>query len=105
MRHYAPVMQWVELFLFNRGLATFSGDHVNLSILFPMERVFEDFVAHSFRRYQDQYDVDAQGPITFLATYKDRDAFMMKPDISLRSGNEVAFILDAKWEANQRPHH
>ena len=42
MRHYGPVMQWVGLFLFNRGLSTFAGRHVNLSLLFPMEEVFED---------------------------------------------------------------
>ena len=50
MRHYEPVMQWVGLFLFNRGLTTFVGRHVNLSLLFPMEEVFEDFFTRNFRR-------------------------------------------------------
>ena len=56
MSHYRPVMQWVGLFLFNRGLATFSGMNRNVSLLFPMEQVFEDFIADSFRRYQQRYD-------------------------------------------------
>ena len=98
MRHYEPVMQWVGLFLFNRGLTTFAGRHVNLSLLFPMEEVFEDFVTQSFRRYQDQYAVTSQGPREYLATIENRNAFMMKPDISLLSENRVAFILDAKWK-------
>ena len=44
MPHYVSVMQWVGLFLFRRGLTTFSGRHRNLSLLLPMEDVFEDFV-------------------------------------------------------------
>ena len=98
MRHYAPVMRWVGLFLFNQGLATFSGPHANLSLLFPMEQVFEDFLSHSFRRYQNGYAVIRQGPHRPLARLDDRDAFMMKPDLSLRAGNRIAFILDAKWK-------
>lgn len=99
MLHYEPVMQWVGLFLFGHGLATFSGRHRNLSLLFPMEQVFEDFVTHSFRRYQPNYRVVAQGPRKYLAKIDGREAFVMKPDISLqdRSGG-IAFILDAKWK-------
>ena len=55
-------MQWVGLFLFDHGLATFSGAHASLSLLFPMGQVFEDFVTDSFRSYQEQYTVTAQGP-------------------------------------------
>ena len=98
MAHYRPVMQWVGLLLFNRGLATFSGAYANLSLLFPMEQVFQDFVTDSFRRYQQHYTVAAQRPQRSIATIDDRPAFMMKPDISLLRGDSVAFILDAKWK-------
>lgn len=99
MPHYGPVMQWVGLFLFGQGLATYSGRHRNLSLLFPMEEVFEDYVTHSFRLHQTTYSVAAQGPPKYLARRFDgREAFMMKPDISLQKGNRVAFILDAKWK-------
>lgn len=98
MPHYGPVMQWVGLFLFGHGLATYSGRHRNLSLLFPMEQVFEDFVAHSFRRWQSGYRVAAQSPQKPLARIENQPAFMMKPDISLRKGDRVAFILDAKWK-------
>ena len=98
MLHYRPVMQWVGLFLFRHGLATFLGPHRNLSLLFPMEEVFEDFVTHGFRCYQKLYKVSAQGPEKPLAEIDGKGAFMMKPDISLRKGDRVAFILDAKWK-------
>ncbi len=98
MRHYESVMRWVGLFLFNHGLTTLAGRHANLSLLFPMEQVFEDFVVSSFRRYQKTYAVTGQRSQKHLATIDDREAFMMKPDILLLEGNRVTFILDAKWK-------
>jgi len=98
MNQYAPVMSWVRLFLFNHGLATFSGAHANLSLMFPMEQVFEDFVSHSYGRFQIKFAVSRQGPQRPMASIGDRNAFMMKPDLSLRDGNRVAFVLDAKWK-------
>ena len=57
MRHYDSVMPWVGLFLFGYGLATFSGPHVSRAFLFPMERVFEDFVTAAVRRHQQRFAV------------------------------------------------
>ena len=98
MNLYGPVMQWVGLFLFNKGLTTFAGQHVNISLLFPMEKVFENFVAHSFSRYQERYQVAAQHPQQNLATTGGRSVFTMKPDVALKCGKRVMFILDAKWK-------
>ena len=99
MRHYGRVMRWVDLFLFNRGLATWSGRHVDQSLLFPMEEVYEDFVTHSFRRHQAEFQVVAQGPSEHIASIGGKPVFAMKPDISLRKpSNTVRFILDAKWK-------
>ena len=98
MRHYRPVMQWVGLFLFERGLATFSGRHVTLSLLFNMEQVFQDFVAQSFRRFQNRYRVAVESPQVHLGNIDGKDVFMMKPDLSLKEGDRVVSILDAKWK-------
>ena len=98
MRHYDAVMAWVGLFLFNHGLATFSGKHVNQALLFPMEEVFEDYVADGFRRHQRDYHVRTQGPQKAFARIDRKDAFHMKPDIALVRSGEVRFVLDAKWK-------
>ena len=100
MRHYETVMAWVGLFLFNHGLATFAGDHVNRALLFPMEKVFEDFLVDAFQRHQTRYQVWAQRPQrSFARTEAGRGAFKMKPDIALMRGDgDVAFVLDAKWK-------
>lgn len=99
MRHYGPVMQWVGMFLFRQGLTTFAGRHANLSLLFPMEQVFEDFVTHSFLRHQNEFRLTRQGPERYLATHNGKGAFKTKPDISLTDGRDrVVYILDAKWK-------
>ena len=98
MRHYQTVMDWIGLFLFNHGLATFVGKHVNQALLFPMEEVFEDFLVDSFRRYQKSYPVVTQGPRESFACIRGRTAFQMKPDIALLQSGKVRFIVDAKWK-------
>ena len=74
------------------------GQHANVSLLFPMEKVFENFVAHSFSRYQRHFRVAAQHPQRKLATIDGEGAFTTKPDIALKDGGSVRFILDAKWK-------
>lgn len=99
MRHYREVLPWVGLLLFQHGLATFSGEHRNRALLFPMEEVFEDFVTASFRRYSG-YPVQSQRPQWPLVTEGKDGLFRMKPDIALMSESrkQPAFILDAKWK-------
>ena len=99
MTHYRAVMEWVRLVLFGYGLTTFVGAHTNVSLLFPMEEVFEDFVGTSLRRYQSRYRVVEQGLRKSLATFNGTDVFQTKPDVALQSGRETVFILDAKWKA------
>ena len=98
MRHYDTVMAWVGLFLFHHGLATFSGQHVNQALLFPMEEVFEDFVSDAFRRHQRVYGLKTQGPQKAFARIDGKDAFHLKPDIALVRSGQVQFVLDAKWK-------
>ena len=101
IQHYDEVMQWVGLFLFDQGLTTFAGKHVNQTLLFPMWEVFEDFVTASFRRYQKDFFVYKQRPQKPLACIGGKGVFYMKPDISLTKQDkqdDVKFILDTKWK-------
>lgn len=98
MRHYTNIMQWIGLFLFNRGLSTYAGKHSNLSLLFPMEKVFEDFVTDSLKRHQSHYAVRSQQPQQYLANLNQEPRFTTRPDIALMKNNAVQYILDAKWK-------
>lgn len=102
MQHYRPVMQWVRLFLFGHGLATFSGKHENVCLLFPMERVFEDFVAHSFQKHAPpQYNTRFQ--MSERKMLVENSKYKMRPDIILKSEDGGALMtLDTKWKEVQK---
>ena len=102
MQHYQSVMQWVGLFLFGRGLATFSGKHIERCLLFPMEQIFEDYVADGFRKHQNAFDVKTQSTSHYLATTDNENVFQMRPDIVLRNDG-TTFILDTKWKRINDP--
>ena len=45
MKDYYLLIQWAKVFLLNKSLTTFSGEKAGKALLFPMETVFEAFVA------------------------------------------------------------
>lgn len=98
MPHYTEIMKWIGMFLFGHGLATYSGQHSNIGLFFPMEKIFEDFVTQSLRKYAYGFQVRAQGPRRPLVCLDGTRMFYMKPDITLGKQNEVYYVLDAKWK-------
>lgn len=98
MPHYTEIMKWIGLFLFGHGLTTYSGKHSNISLMFPMSKVFEDFVSNCIHRYCSGYRVRLQSPQKYLIEQGCTQMFKMKPDISLLKGEEICYVLDVKWK-------
>ena len=98
MPQYNDIMQWIGLFLFGHGLTTFSGTHSNIGIFFPMEQVFEDFVAKYLQKHATDFRVYVQGPKRVLVEFDDDKKIHMKPDIVLAKHSQVFYVLDAKWK-------
>lgn len=104
---YQNLMQWSSQFLLNKGFTTFSGNHVNQSLLFSAEKLFESFIEHLFKRYASDYAVSSQHSKYFLVDkYGDTShgKFRLRPDIVIESkdtGNFADYetiILDTKWK-------
>ncbi len=110
MQHYYDVMRWVGLLLFNQGLTTFVGEYQNKSLLFPMEKLFEDYVSYWIKKEVQSHYVKTQSPQKDLLKNDNNKEFSrMKPDIALinknsrnensKNENVVAdYILDCKWK-------
>ncbi|MBO5748141.1 MAG: hypothetical protein J6R48_03850 [Muribaculaceae bacterium] len=101
---YEMLMKWSQQFLLNRGFTTFAGSYVNQSLLFQAERLFEDFVAHLFRKYAHTYNVDAQNTRYFLVDrHNGRRMFQLRPDILVETDKnslrQECIIIDTKWKA------
>ena len=97
--HYRQVMQWVEVFLMRQSFTNFKGKHLNRALLFPMERIFEDYVGYGFKKYlASNYQVHCQHKKYHLVEeHIDKPKFRLIPDLVVQSADFLG-ILDTKWK-------
>ncbi len=93
---YQKALQWAKVLLFGQGW-TGQGATPQWSLLWPTERLFEQYVARSFRRYWEDYDVVYQDSSTFLiADHQGQKRFHLRPDLVLRKRtSSPTFLLGA----------
>lgn len=101
---YKLLLEWSEQFLNGRGITTFSGKCLNQSLLFSAERLFEDFIAHLFRKYAKNCNVSPQHKKYYLVDkHRGNGIFQLRPDIFVESDenaiNYGCVIIDTKWKA------
>lgn len=50
-KDYDMLMKWSRVFLLNKSFSTFSGDSKSRALLFPMEKVYESYVAKYMKKF------------------------------------------------------
>ena len=100
-KDYEKLIQWSEVFLRNKSFTTFSGKKAGIALLFPMEQVFEAFVARWIKRIftersNDSYRVSAQDRGYYL--FDNPRKFRLIPDIVIRRPTSTPVIMDTKWK-------
>ncbi|UCB32248.1 McrBC 5-methylcytosine restriction system component [Duffyella gerundensis] len=102
MRHYELALAWARLILMGQSPHCMQGDANAISLLFPMEAVFESFVTAWMRhRYNDNWHVKAQVDSHTLVRLNGKGVFKLRPDIYLQPRGEYgeqAMICDVKWK-------
>ncbi|GAB3313386.1 McrC family protein [Larkinella ripae] len=102
--HYQPALRWAEALLTGRVFSLTPGRHLTLALLFPMERVFEDYVAAGFRRSVPEGEVVIQDSSQHLIdNHSGLRKFKLRPDILLRRQG-VTTVLDTKWKRIDAAH-
>ena len=99
MKDYATALLWCRVFLLGKSFSAFSGSEIAFALLFPMETLFESYIAQQLRKHlsPNEFAVSAQDRSCYL--FDDPRRFPMKPDIVLkRKQDGAAFILDTKWK-------
>ncbi len=97
--HYKMVLQWSKVFLKGESFTNFKGKSLNKAILFPMERIFEDYIGHGFKKYLTDSDVSLQDRgKTLVEKHKNSTKFNLRPDIVVRSNKQSKWVLDTKWK-------
>jgi 5-methylcytosine-specific restriction enzyme subunit McrC len=82
----------------NKSFTTFTGTTISRALLFPMETVYESYVAQQVKKIfgQDGWDVSSQVKGQYLFV-KPREQFALKPDIVAKKGSRTV-IMDTKWK-------
>jgi 5-methylcytosine-specific restriction enzyme subunit McrC len=102
-KDYEMLIKWSKVFLFNKSFTSFSGNTSSRAILFPMEKVYESYVAQQVKAVfaPDGWKVSAQdhGYYLFeeLTTESSKRIFKLRPDIVLRRAG-ITVVMDTKWK-------
>ena len=104
MQIYNDVRPWCELILEKMNPNFQQGSHKGISLLFPMEQLFEKYVEVSLRsRIRRGCQLLSQASSQYLLEHtvgnsdKPQAMFLLKPDLLLR-GSNGAQTLDTKWK-------
>lgn len=100
MISYRALLPWVKLILNHQSPFAIKGDHAGISFLFPMESLFEKYVAKILQKTAIQkyaeYVFKAQIGNKYLSEAP--KAFLLKPDLAIFNDSKVIGILDTKWK-------
>lgn len=98
-KDYEILIQWSKVFLLNKSFTTFSGKSSSRALLFPMESVYESYVAQQMKKVFGPagWEVSSQDKGYYLFT-EPRKQFALRPDVVCqRDGRTV--IMDTKWKS------
>lgn len=99
MTYYTDALAWARLILDEESPLTGSGHHVAPSLLFPMEAVFEAYVAkHLSRQLDTSLVLKTQARSHHLVRHREQNWFRLKPDLLVRDLDRDVLVLDTKWK-------
>ena len=98
MAHYQTMKPWCELILNQQMPLAVSGEWRGMSMLFPMERLFERYVEGWLRgRLEPGARLKAQASRHSLCQHAGSDMFRLQPDLLMEKGAQT-WVLDTKWK-------
>ena len=100
MKDYTTALMWSRVFLMGKSFTSFAGSEVAVALLFPMETVFESYIATLLKKelIPQGYAVSVQDRKFHLFDEPDKK-FLLKPDIVItRKSDGAKFIVDTKWK-------
>lgn len=98
MAHYQPIKPWCELILHRQMPKAVAGEYRGISLLFPMERLFENHVARWLRgSLLTGASLTTQVSRHALCRHDGQNMFQLKPDLLITQGTRQ-WVLDTKWK-------
>ncbi len=98
MAHYQAIRPWCEIILLQTMPLALHGQTKGLSLLFPMEKLFEQHVAvHLREALSADCKIRTPAASKYLCEFDGQPIFRLEPDILVESAGE-AWVLDTKWK-------
>lgn len=100
MKDYENALAWCKVFLKGNSFTSFAGCENAFALFYPMETLFESYVAVQLNRILRSLDFtfSTQDCRHCLFEYPTKK-FMLKPDIVIeRNSDNTVFICDTKWK-------
>ncbi len=98
-KDYSRAMIWCRIFLKGKSFTSFAGSEVAYALLFPMETLFESYIACLIKKEInfDEFSVSAQDKSHHL--FERPEIFSLRPDIVItRKSDNAVFVMDTKWK-------
>lgn len=100
MENYKLALIWCKVFLMGESFTSYSGSKVAFALLFPMEKLFESYVANKLKKVLDleNYHFSAQDK-SFSLFDEPNNCFNLRPDIVIKNKQtKDVFVMDTKWK-------
>lgn len=98
-KDYAMLIRWSRVFLLNKSFTTFSGGQNARALLFPMEKLFESYVAQQIKKALHDLDWDVSLQDKGYCLFDSPRRFALVPDIVITRTDGSRIILDTKWKS------
>lgn len=98
--YYEQTLNWCRIFLSRKSFTSFKGSSLAFAVLFPMEEVFEAYIAYMMKKSIPDANVSAQDKkySLFDRTNETKAGYRLRPDLVVRFEDNRTTIADTKWK-------
>lgn len=98
--YYEQTLNWCRIFLSRKSFTSFKGSSLAFAVLFPMEEIFEAYIAYMMKKSIPDANVSAQDKkySLFDRTNETKAVYRLRPDLVVRFEDNRTIIADTKWK-------
>ena len=105
LHSYQAIKPWCVLILEKMNPHFQQGLHQGISLLFPMERLFEEHVAVCLKRqFKSPWSLKTQASSEYMIEaiaehpHSNKNRFQLKPDLLVSHLSQPRYVMDTKWK-------